>query len=370
MTLLDRLYAWRNRLVSSPAFQRWASAFILTRPIARARAHALFDLCAGFVYSQILLAAVRLGLLDHLSGDSLTIAELAPRMGLSEDATARLLAATTALGLSERRSGGRFGLGMQGAALRGNPGISAMIEHHTHLYADLNDPVALLRGQGGRTELSRYWPYAEDAEPAALTDDEVRAYTELMSASQGLIAHDILDAVSLRPYTCLLDVGGGDGTFVATAARRWPELRVMLFDLPRVVEQAGQRLRADDLGARLSLHSGDFCRDALPRGADIISLVRVILDHDDARVLEILRNVHAALPEGGVLLLAETMSGVRGAETISDAYFGFYLMAMGRGRPRTPDHIARLLSSAGFGAVKLRRTRRPMLTQVMTARRP
>ena len=44
------------------------------------------------------------------------------------------------------------------------------------------------------------------------------------------------------------------------------------------------------------------------------------------------------------------------------AYFGFYLMAMGSGRPRRPDEIAGLLNAAGFGDIAQRRTRQPLLT--------
>ncbi len=55
---------------------------------------------------------------------------------------------------------GRFALADLGAAVIGNPGIAAMVEHHALLYADLADPVALLRGETGRTRLASYWPYA------------------------------------------------------------------------------------------------------------------------------------------------------------------------------------------------------------------
>jgi len=40
------------------------------------------------------------------------------------------------------------------------PGIAAMIAHHDALYADLADPVALLRGERDTTALGAYWPYA------------------------------------------------------------------------------------------------------------------------------------------------------------------------------------------------------------------
>jgi demethylspheroidene O-methyltransferase len=67
--------------------------------------------------------------------------------------------------------------------------------------------------------------------------------------------------------------------------------------------------------------------------------VRVVHDHDDERVLALLRAVRAALPPGGTLLLAEPMAGTPGAQAMGDAYFGFYLLAMGSGRPRTPQRL-------------------------------
>ncbi|MGZ6036711.1 MAG: hypothetical protein ACXWLG_14775, partial [Myxococcaceae bacterium] len=56
-SLADRWFRLRNRILSSPRFQRWAAEFPLFRWIARRRTLALFDLCAGFVYSQVLQAA-------------------------------------------------------------------------------------------------------------------------------------------------------------------------------------------------------------------------------------------------------------------------------------------------------------------------
>ena len=63
-------------------------------------------------------------------------------------------------------------------------------------------------------------------------------------------------------------------------------------------------------------------------------------DHDDAAALALLRAARAALPPDGTLLLAEPMAGTPGAEPMGDAYFGFYLLAMGSGRPRTAERAA------------------------------
>ena len=365
---LDRCLDARDRVLASPRFQRWAVAFPPTRPIARRRARALFDLCAGFVYSQVLQACVRLRLLDHLRDGPLPLAALAGRLGLAPDAAARLLDAAVSLGLVARRGGGRYGLGALGAALVGNPGVAAMVEHHALLYRDLADPVALLRGEAARTELGAYWAYARAERPAEAEPAQVAAYTALMAASQSFIAEEVLAAYPVRRHRHLLDVGGGNGTFLLAAAQAAPDLRLTLVDLPAVAAQAAARFATAGLGGRAGAVGGDFLADPLPEGADLISLVRVVHDHDDAAVLTLLRAVRRALPRDGSLLVAEPMAGTAGAEPVGHAYFGFYLLAMGSGRPRTADELAGLLRAAGFAPPRLVATRRPMLTRVLVAR--
>src|SRR6478672_11782383 len=156
LSLHDRLLDWRDSILANPRFQRFAGNFALTRPIARRRASELFDLCAGFVYSQVLFACVRLKLFDQLANGPLSSAELASLMPLPADATVLLLDAAVSLQLLQRRSDGRYGLGSLGAALLGNPGVIAMIEHHAMLYSDLKDPIALLRGDVGAGQLAAY----------------------------------------------------------------------------------------------------------------------------------------------------------------------------------------------------------------------
>jgi demethylspheroidene O-methyltransferase len=144
-----------------------------------------------------------------------------------------------------------------------------------------------------------------------------------------------------------------------------PGLQLTLFDLPAVAELA--RLRLAGLGDRARAVGGSFLTEPLPGGADVISLVRVVHDHDDPQALTILRAVRSALPPGGVVLLAEPMAETAGAEPVGDAYFGFYLLAMGQGRPRTATALIALLQQAGFVNAKIHRTRTPLLTRVISA---
>jgi demethylspheroidene O-methyltransferase len=363
----DRYAAIRDRWLSDPRFQRWAAEFPLTRRTARRRARALFDLCAGFVYSQILYACVRLRLFEILAAGPQSAATIARELNLTADSAELLLDAAVSLDLAERRHGGRFGLGSLGAALVGNPAVGAMVEHHRLLYSDLDDPVGLLRGERGKTQLAKYWAYADSKTPARLSHERTADYTDLMANSQPLVAAEILDAYPLNAHRCLLDVGGGDGSFLIEAARRHLQLELILFDLPAVAQRATERFAQSGIAARARAVGGDFLIDPLPQGADIVSLVRVVHDHEDGAAQTLLRAVHRALAPQGVLLLAEPMLGTPGAESVGHAYFSFYLLAMGNGRPRSPDELKLMLTEAGFSRTQVVPTRQPLQTCLLLA---
>lgn len=363
-SLIDRLYRLRDRLIADPARMRWASRFPLTRRLARSRERALFDITSGFVYTQVLTACVQLRLFGILRDDPISAEALADRIGLPLDGTQRLIAAAVSIGLLERRSGDRVGLGELGVAVAALPALEAVVAHNAMFYADLADPVRLLRGDHSGARLSRFWAYANSAAPEALDSETVSAYSAFMAATQTMIAEDVLDAYPIGRHRSLLDVGGGEGVFATAAARRAPGLSVTLFDLPAVAERAQRQFATAGLAGRARAVGGSFHVDALPRGADVVSLVRVLFDHDDPSALAILKGVRDALPQGGRLLVAETLGGGREG----DAYFGFYLLAMGQGRPRTFSDLARLLAVAGFDRIEQRTTFRRSITSVITAR--
>ena len=351
------------RLAASRGFQAFAAKVPGLRRIARNEGSALFDLVAGFVNSQTLMALVELRILHLLFEGAMSARQLAALCDMPENRMQILLQAGAGLGLLVRQRDGRFGLALRGASLLGVPGLEAMIRHHRALYADLADPVAFMRG-GQDTELSRFWPYvfgAEGARDAGVT----ATYSNLMAESQVLVAEDTLRMVSLSGATRLLDVGGGTGAFLAAVGAAYPALKLDLFDLPAVLQGAGQRLAG--MAGRVTLHPGSFRDDPLPRGADAISLVRVLYDHDDATVARLVAAVHAALPPGGRLIVSEPMSGGAVPDRATDVYFAVYTLAMQTGKTRSADEIAGLLDAAGFVNICKKTGFRPFVTSTVTA---
>ena len=369
----------RNRMLASPAFQRFAMRNILFRRTARHHANSMFAVITGFVQTKALTAAVDAGLIRRLAQGPATTADLAAVSGLELKALQRLLGAAKAIDLVELAEDDLWVLGQRGAALSTNQGALAMIEHHKIFYDDLADPIAMLKGGRGQGKLAAFWTYApaagegrpaadDDASWQGGGDGAVAPYSALMAASQPMVAEQVLDAYDFRRHQCLMDVGGGHGAFLAEVAGRHPGLAMKLFDLPAVVEGAKARLATRGL-SHVALHGGSFRDDPLPQGADVISLVRICHDHDDAVVRALLKKAHAALPPGGRLLIAEPMAGTPGAEVMGDAYFGLYLWAMGSGRPRTAADYLALLAQAGFATAREVNTALPMVTRLVVAER-
>ncbi len=348
-----------QRLATSRTFQSWAARMPVLRWFVAREGAVLFDVIQGFVRSQVLMALVELDIFATLEPGPKTAALIAPTAGLTPEKMQVLLQAGAALGLLKRK-GDSFALSRRGAAFLGVPGLAGMVRHHRVLYRDLTDPVAFLRGETN-PELARFWPYVFGA--AAAEDPSVAAtYSTLMSDSQTLVAEDTLRLVDLSGARHLMDVGGGTGAFLRAVATAHPALKLTLFDLPAVLDNAR-------LPPQIAPAPGSFRDDPLPRGADTISLVRVLYDHADATVRALLGRVHAALPPGGRIIISEPVGGGTRPDPATDVYFAFYCMAMGTGRTRSATEIAALLAEAGFAGIRVHPGPRPYVTSAITATR-
>lgn len=360
--------ARRNAVFADPRFQYWCAKLPLVRRIARARAGGAFDLVAGFTYSQTLRACVESGLFDVLAQGPVSHKTVAARLDLSDAAALTLLRAARALQLSEEADPDGWMLGEQGAVLAADKGAQAMVRHHQLLYQDLADPIALLRKDRREpTELSRYWSYAGALHGAAERGQETTEYSQLMAASQHFVADQVLASFRFPATARLLDIGGGHGAFLERMGAAHDGLTLGLFDLPEVAEAGEKHLSARFGAARVTGHPGNFFEDPIPTGYDIVSLVRILHDHDDGPVAELLANIRQSLAPGGRLLIAEPMAQAPGAEGMGEAFFGFYLWAMGSGRPRSATEIAAMAKAAGFARTQSIATPQPVNASIVVA---
>ena len=369
----DRWRDWRNRLVADPAFQRWAARLPFVRRIADAarefavrplRRLRLFAGAAGLRARGPVRAAR-----GRPAGRGGPVPAVWPRARRACDAC---WTPPWRCGLLERRAGGRYGLGELGAAMLGNPGVAAMVEHHALLYADLADPVALLRQRSGATRLAGHWPYATAGAPQSLRR---RAGTRLLARSwrhrsRWWPARCSTPTTSAGTAACWTSAAAtalsrrGRGAPPRPAAaccstcRPWSPWR-------------DERLRPQAWGRGSRRTGGDFTHDPLPVGADVVSLIRVLHDHDDA-------GRAGAAGRGAPGAAAGRDAGDRRADRRRAGGGARWATPISvctcwrwaRGRPRSAQHCG----NAAAGGLRRRPRRsptaRPLLTGVLTARNP
>ena len=366
-----RKYSWRtrlalrrNRILGSQRFQNWAAKTPIFRSVARRKAAGQFDLIAGFVYTQITFALVTSGAVAQLRKTPMTTVGICNFMGIEIQNASRLLKAARALDLVEEPENDLWILGEVGAALSANEGAMAMIDHHALLYDDLKDPLTVFSGEAREsTQLSRFWSYADGSRP----DQEAAAYSDLMRATQPMVWQQILGKYPFHRHNRMLDVGGGSGAFIEQVEKVAPELGLGVFDLPEVVELATRRNSGVTSDSGIEFHRGSFRDDAIPSGYDLVTLVRILHDHDDDVAMLLLSKVFESLPNGGNLLVLEPMAETRGAERMGDAYFGLYLWAMGSGSPRSSRAITEMLKNTGFSGIKEIKTHLPIIARALVA---
>ncbi len=356
-----------NKLVAQSRFHTLAKKIPILKTLVANDGRKIYDLVSGFVYSQILLTMVELKLFKFLLSGEKSIGELSAYGKIDTKKMLLLCNAASAIGLLKRKKNSYYTLTRLGAAIEGVHGLDKMILHHKIFYRDLQDPVRLLR-EDFETELKDFWSYIGNQKK--VTVEQAAIYSSLMGTSQHIVAEETLDLLSLKDFRHLIDIGGGDGTFLSLVRKRYPNLNLTLFDLPNVIKRAQENFKTKRLTPNIAIVSGNFISDKFPVGCDIIFFNRVLYDHDDVTVKMLLKKAYAALEPGGCVVISEPMAGSKFPTRSGDAYFGFYTLAMTSGKPRSKNQHFEFLREARFQSMKNLNSVNNFVTSVIVAKKP
>jgi len=270
------------------------------------------------------------------------------------------MTAAASLSLVERRRAG-WGLSLKGAAIIGQGGIAEMVGHHHHFYADLADPVALMRGDSP-TALASFWTYSRGAKTA---DADAAGYTALMAASQAFVASAVLHNRVFRRTRHMADLGGGAAAFAVEALRCHSKLTVVVCERSDVVPHARDAIEKAGFQGRAEARILDIFSDPPPPQADLLTLVRICHDHDDDAVIGLFTHLARHAPRTPLAII-EPMADRRAPSGL-DVYFPWYFSAMGQGRYRTRRELEALLATAGYRRVRRLHSRNPTLVRGLVA---
>jgi acetylserotonin O-methyltransferase len=306
----------------------------------------------AFRRSKAMFAGVRLGIFDALADGPAPAPALAERLGCHPAALARLLNALAAMRLLHRT----------GEQYANTPAANAFLV--------ASSPQRMTGYVNFANDVSwRLWGAMEDCvrtgqhawQPAFGWDGPIFDHLFSTPAAQheflmgmhgfGLLSSPVVAAAfDFSPFRHVVDLGGASGHLAAALCRRNPQLRGTVFDLPAVVPFARARIAEAGLAERIEAVAGDFFAAPLPP-ADLYALGRILHDWTDDKCLHLVRKIHAALPPGGGLLIAEKLLHEGGAGPRSATLQDLTMLATTEGRERSLAEYAALLAEAGFAEV-------------------
>ena len=131
-----------------------------------------------------------------------------------------------------------------------------------------------------------------------------RIFNDFMSLVTDFHNPAILEFFDFRPFSRVLDVGGGRASFISAILKANPHLQGTVFDQPHMAEPATERLRQEGLIDRCQFAGGNFF-ESVPPGADLYTLKNVLIDWADADAAKILANISKAMSPNSLLLIID-----------------------------------------------------------------
>jgi hypothetical protein len=320
---------------------------------------AVLQLAMGRWVSHIVGTCAELGLADEIQEGPKTAAELAAKKGLHAPSLYRLLRTLASLGIFVEGPEGRFAHTPMSDALRSDVpysmrGMARMINRPWSIRAwtELEHSVRTGESAFEHVHGTRGFDYFTEH------PQEMQIFAQAMSSFTAQVGTKVAEAYDFSPFGTLADIGGSHGMVLAIVLAKYPALKGILFDLPKVVESAEAFLASRGVAQRIQRVGGDFF-SGVPKGADAYLMKHILHDWSDEDSIRILRRIHESAHKGAKLLLVEgIVSDAPGSEFIKILDIEMMAVTHG-GRERTLPEWQKLISESGFSFTRVVPTESP-----------
>ena len=299
--------------------------------------------------ARMIQVAARLGIADILARGSTDSVRIAVESGCNADALGRLLRALAAIGVFARTTNGAWQLTELGETLCADSpascraaalywGLDSIRSAWDHLEYAIRTGLSAFDRANGRG----FFEHME-AEPK-----DGSLFDAFITKNQNCRAAIHAAAIDCTQFRHVVDVGGGEGAFLAELVKSNAHLTGTVLDLPRAV--AAARRTARHLAGRMDAVEGNFFHE-VPSGADAYILASILHDWPDEAAVRILRACRAAMPPHGSLLLIEQVLGEPNTDLVFSAESDITMLVLLGGKERTRAGFVALLQAAGLTLV-------------------
>jgi hypothetical protein len=309
------------------------------------------NLIHGYMTSQAIAVAAKLGIADLLKEEPRTAEELANATKAHTASLNRLLRMLTSVGIFAEDADARFRQTPLSDLLRDDNPQSARgmaiggSELWWRPWGDLHWTVMTGKPAFHRIHGESLFEYL------AKHPDDAAIFDAAMTSRSSIDLSAVLGAYDFSEFRRIVDVGGGHGALLHGILSVNPKLRGILADQPAVVAGAAATLRTGSVADRCEVVGADFFV-SVPEGADAYIMKRIIHDWSEQDSLKILRNCRRAIPPHGKLLLIEHVLKPAN-EPDPGKLMDLNMLVLLGGQERTEAEFAALLRQADFSLTRV-----------------
>jgi hypothetical protein len=259
-------------------------------------AQPFMELAAAFMRSRAFLTACELDVFTIVGDGERSSAEVARDLGVDPRAADRLMNVLCVLGCLEKYAGRfRNTRTSKRFLVRHAPEYMDGVMHWVHLWDSWSTLTPAVR-KGGSAIVKSVGDHDESW---------LRAFIAAMHWRARQHAPGVVASLDLRGVSRVLDVGGGSGEYAMAFVRANPGVTATVFDLPAVLPITAEYVRQAGLQERVELVTGDYGRDELGQGFDLVFLSAIVHSNSSERNRDLIQKGVAALRSPGQLVVQD-----------------------------------------------------------------
>jgi hypothetical protein len=310
----------------------------------------------GFMVTKGISTVAALDVADALKGGPLYYTDLANVVGADQRALHRTMRMLASVGIFAEPTPGTYANTPVSELLtKEHPGsmrdMAVMITSESHWLPWGRYEETVRTGESGPRHAfgTDFFSWCQRAENSG----QWAIFNAAMTSFSSGVAPLVAEAVDFSRFKKIVDIGGGHGLLLKMILAKAPKTSGILFDLPGVVEGAG------NLGDRITAQGGDFF-GGVPGGADCYVMKHIIHDWSDQHCKTLLGNIAAAMdPKGRVFVIETVMPET--PEPHAAKFMDVNMLAMTEGGcERTEKEFAELFQSVGLKLVAIHPTPGPV----------
>ncbi|MBI5407371.1 MAG: methyltransferase domain-containing protein [Nitrospirae bacterium] len=323
----------------------------------------LDNLNGAYAESRILHAAVELNIFDTIGENRISVQEISERLKTNERATELFLNALTALNLLHKKDNlfSLTDLAKKYLVTTSETCYTGMIRFESSMWSVWGELVKAVRTGKPIRPPDMYQTKREE------TECFIMAMHHLVSARGD--ADYIADKLSAEGVRSILDIGSGPGTYPVAICKKNPDIKATLFDLPGTLGITRKVLAKEGIGEQIRLMAGDYNKDPLPQGFDVVFLSNIIHGEDEEANKTLLKKIYGSLNPGGRVIIKDHIMNGDLTRPAWGAIFSICMLLTTKGRDYGYHEVHQWLKEAGFVDITLEELPPPMTSAMVLGRK-